>query len=340
MLAAVNLAELEETLSRPTPTVVETLRGIDGDVVILGAGGKMGPSLARMAKRAIDLSGSPNAVHAVSRYTDQTMRAPLEDLGVHTIACDLLERSAVRDLPEAAAVIFMAGTKFGTSTDRSTTWALNSLLPGIVAERYAGVPTVVFSSGNVYPFVADGQAATEEVEPSPVGEYAWSVLARERIFEHFAATAGSPLLIYRLNYASELRYGVPLDIARKVLSQRPINLAMGSFNTIWQGDANAIALSCVDLASTPTKILNVTGPETVSVRSLALRFGELLDRQPIFEGAPEPTALLSDSSQACEHFGQPSVNIETLTEWIAAWLLDGGPTLDKPTHYEVRDGTF
>lgn len=340
MLAAVNLAELEETLSRPTPTAVETLRSLDGDVVILGAGGKMGPSLARMAKRALDLSASPNTVHAVSRYANSALRAPLEDVGVHTIACDLLDHSAVRDLPDADAVIFMAGTKFGASTDRSTTWALNSLLPGIVAERYAGVPTVVFSSGNIYPFAVEGQAATEETEPSPIGEYAWSVLARERIFEHFAATAGTPVLIYRLNYASELRYGVPLDIARKVLDQQPIDLAMGSFNTIWQGDANAIALSCVDLACIPAKVLNVTGPETISVKSLALRFGDLLGRRPILVGTPEPTALLSDCSQACKHFGQPSVSIETLTEWIATWLQDGGPTHDKPTHYQVRDGTF
>lgn len=340
MLVPVNLAELEESLSRPTPAVVETLRGLDGDIVILGAGGKMGPSLARMARRALDLSGSPITVHAVSRYSKSELRAPLDADGVHTIACDLLDRAAVSELPEAAAVMFMVGTKFGTSTDRSNTWALNSLVPGIVAERYAGVPTVMFSSGNIYPFVAEGQAATEQTEPSPVGEYAWSVLARERIFEHFAKTAGTPVLLYRLNYAAELRYGVPLDIARKVRDQQPIDLAMGWFNTIWQGDANAIALGCLDLAGTPAQILNVTGPETVAVKALALRFGELLDQQPIFVGTPEPTALLSDGSQACRHFGPPSVSLETLSEWIVAWLQDGGPTHGKPTHYEVRDGAF
>jgi len=340
MLAEVNLAELEETLSRPTPAAVESLRCLDGDLVILGAGGKMGPSLARMARRALDLSGSPNAVHAVSRYTSASSRAELDDIGVHTIACDLLDRGAVRSLPPAAAILFMAGTKFGTSSDRSTTWAHNSLLPGIIAERYAGVPTVVFSSGNVYPFCAQGHPATEQTAPAPIGEYAWSVLARERIFEHFANTAGTPTLLYRLNYASELRYGVPLDIARRVLDRRPIDLTMGFFNTIWQGDANAIALGCLDLTATPAAVLNVTGPEAVSVQDLATRFGELLGVEPVFVGEPAPTALLSDCSRARQHFGEPGVGLETLVEWIVGWLRDGGPTFDKPTHYEVRDGAF
>ena len=340
MLAEVNLAELEETLSRPTPAVVESLRSLDGDLVILGAGGKMGPSLARMAKRALDLAGSPNTVHAVSRYSDARARAELEGDGVLTIACDLLDRGAVQRLPPAAAVMFLAGTKFGTSSDQSTTWALNSVLPGIVAERYAGVPTVVFSSGNIYPFVPPDRPATEQTPPSPVGEYAWSVLARERIFQHFANTAGTPTLLYRLNYASELRYGVPLDIARRVRDQQPIELSMGFFNTIWQGDANAIALGCIGLATAPAATLNVTGDEVVSVRDLATRFGELLGVEPIFVGQPAPTALLSDSSLACQHFGQPSVSLSTLTEWIVSWLRDGGPTLDKPTQYETRDGAF
>ncbi len=341
MLEAMSPDELEESLSRPTPASVEALGKLKGALLVLGAGGKMGPSLAHMARRALDESGSQSAVIAVARFTRRGIRDKIEATGARTVACDLLDSAAVHRLPDADAVIFMAGTKFGTKGNESKTWALNAWLPGIVADRYRGVPTVVFSSGNVYPFVSPGGGgAKEDTVPDPVGEYAQSVLARERIFEHFADSAGTPTTIYRLNYAAELRYGVPLDIARKVWEGAPIDLSMGHFNAIWQGDANAIALACLELAATPPRVLNVTGPETISVRDLAIRFGELFKRRPTFVGHEKPTALLSDASQAVELFGPPTVSLDQLTGWIAEWVGRGGPTFEAPTHYEVRDGSF
>ena len=336
--------ELDEALARPTAGAVAALGRTDGDVLVAGAGGKMGPSLARMAQRALRESGSAGQVFAVSRFSTpagrETARA-LESSGVRVIACDLLERDAVAALPDVAAVLFLAGTKFGTSADESTTWALNACVPTLVADRYRGVPSVVFSSGNVYPFTAVGDGgATEATPPSPIREYAWSVLARERIFEHFSRTARTPVTIYRLNYATELRYGVPVDIATKVARGEPIDLTMGWFNTIWQGDANAYALCCLDHVASPPRVLNATGPEIVSVRQLALRFGELLETEPVLVGAEAETALLSDAGRALELFGPPTVDLDQLTSWIADWVRRGGPSLDKPTHYDVRDGSF
>ena len=294
-----------------------------------------------MARCALDRVDSPREVIAVSRFRSSESRPTIENAGVRTLPCDLLDAAAVAALPEAAAVIFMAGTKFGTGGDESTTWAINAWLPGLVAERYAGVPTVVFSSGNVYPLVPiDSGGATEETVPAPLGEYAWSVLARERIFEHFSRRDGTPVTIYRLNYAAELRYGVPLDIARQVREGQPIDLAMGHFNAIWQGDANAMALACLGLTESPPRILNVTGPELVSVRELAIRFGERFGVEPIFTGAEAETALLSDASRALELFGPPSVSLDELVDWIGEWLEQGGPVLDKPTHYQTPDGVY
>lgn len=334
-------ARLEESLSRPSEAAVEALAGLEGDLLVLGAGGKMGPSLARMARRALDRSGSPREVIAVSRFGDPATRAAIEDAGARAIACDLLERGALAALPEAAAVIFMAGTKFGTGGAPSTTWAINAWLPGRVAERYPGRPTVVFSSGNVYPLVpVDGGGATEATPPAPLGEYAQSVLARERIFEHFSRRDGTPVTILRLNYAAELRYGVPLDIALKVREGAPIDLAMGHFNAIWQGDANGIALASLGIAGSPPRLLNVTGPELVSVRELAERFGERFGREPVFRGREAETALLSDASRARELFGPPTVPLEELVDWIVEWLEGGGPIHSKPTHYETRNGSY
>ena len=336
-----DLDRLEELLSRPSDLVVETLAGLDGDLVVLGAAGKMGPSLARMARRALDREDSPHEVIAVSRFSSPASRATIEDAGVRTLRCDLLDAAAVAALPEAAAVIFMAGTKFGTGGDESTTWAINAWLPGLVAERYAGVPTVVFSSGNVYPLVPiDSGGATEDTTPGPLGEYAQSVLARERIFEHFSRRDGTRVTIYRLNYAAELRYGVPLDIACQVREGQPIDLTTGHFNAIWQGDANAMALACLGIAESPPRFLNVTGPELVSVRELATRFGERFGVEPIFTGIEAETALLSDATRALELFGPPTVSLDELVDWIGEWLEQGGPTLDKPTHYQTRDGSY
>ena len=341
MLSSMTPEELEESLSRPSPAAIEALAKLDGDLLVLGAGGKMGPSLAEMARRALNESGSTHGVVAVARFTRPGVRDGLAAVEVRTVACDLLDREAVGRLPDAGAVIFMAGTKFGTEGKESMTWALNVWLPGLVAERYPGVRTVVFSSGNVYPLVSvAGAGASEDTPPAPIGEYAQSVLGRERIFEHFAGTTGAQVAICRLNYAAELRYGVPLDIARKVFEGVPIDLSMGHFNTIWQGDANAIALGCLELAANPPRILNVTGTETISVRALAARFGELFHKRPSFAGREEPTALLSDASAALELFGPPRVSLDQLTQWIADWVKDGGESFAAPTQYEVRDGTF
>ena len=315
-----NEEELEDLLSRPT----QDLHRLDGDLVILGAGGKMGPTLARMAAR------SKASVIAVSRRK-------LDIPGVRSISCDLLNREAVRTLPDAAAVIYMAGMKFGTAGAEAATWAMNAVAPANAAERYRGVPTVVFSTGNVYPFVpvASG-GATEQTPPGPVGEYAQSCLARERVFEHYA----SPLVIFRLNYAVELRYGVLLDVALKVRDGRPVDLSMGYANVIWQRDANAVALRCISLAESPPLVLNVTGPETISIQRVAERFGELLGKPPRLEGREANTALLSNASKALGLFGPPSVSTNTVIDWVACWVKAGGATLGKPTHFETRDGNF
>jgi NAD-dependent epimerase/dehydratase family protein len=333
--------ELDEALSRPGAAVVEELAAIPGDLIVLGAGGKMGPTLARMARRAFDRAGSKSAVIAVARFSNGRARAMLERAGVRTISCDLLNRSDVERLPDAAAAIFMAGAKFGTTGAEAQTWASNCYAPALAAERYAGRPTVVFSTGNVYPLVAvAGGGATEETPPAPVGDYAQSALGRERIFDYFSQRRGTPATIYRLNYAVELRYGVLLDIARKVWSGAPIDLRMGYVNCLWQGDANALALRCLSAVRSPPFVLNVTGAETTAVRTLARRFGELFGRAPILSGEEEPTALLSNAARARGLFGPPEVDLGTVIEWVADWVRMGGSTLDKPTHFETRDGRF
>lgn len=336
-----DLAALEESLSRPSAPAVAAMAALTGDLVVLGAGGKMGPSLARMAVRALASAGSSHQVIAVARFTNPAIRDELDRAGVRTIVCDLLDRGALAALPDAGAVAFLAGTKFGTTGAEAMTWAINAWLPGLVAERYAGVPTVVFSSGNVYPLVpVAGGGATEATPIGPIGEYAWSVVARERVFEHFSRTRGTPTTIYRLNYAAELRYGVPLDIALRVYRGETIDLSNGHVNVIWQGDANAMALACFDVAATPPRILNVTGEQILAVRELAQRFGRRFGREPTFAGTERDTALLSNPAQACAAFGPPRVSLDELVAWVAAWVAEGGDTYDKPTHFEVRDGVF
>ncbi len=332
---------LEEALSRPTPGVAKALEASRGDLLVLGAAGKMGPTLARMARRALDESGSKRQVIGVARFSNPKARESLEKAGVRTISANLLARDEVQLLPDAGAVVFMAGMKFGSTGAEAETWAANAYLPGLVAERYPGRPTVVFSTGNVYPLVpAASRGATERMPPAPVGEYAQSALGRERIFEYFSRRLGTPTAIYRLNYAVELRYGILLDIAQKVWAGTPVDLRMGYVNVIWQGDANAIALRCLAAAESPAAVLNVTGAEKLSVRSLAIRFAEIFGKPPIFEGKEEKTALLSDASEALRRFGPVTVPVETIVDWVAHWVRKGGPTLNKPTHFETRDGKF
>ena len=333
--------QLEEMLSRPTERDGDAIRELDGDLLILGAGGKMGPSLAVRAKRAIDKTGARKRVIAVSRFGEPGLRERLAQAGIEAVAADLMDRDALRGLPEAPNVIFMAGRKFGTQGAEHCTWAMNVLLPAMVAERYHNSCIVAFSSGNVYPLrrTAEG-GAREGAETDPVGEYAQSVRGRERVFEHYAGRSGLKSVLLRLNYAVEPRYGVLADIARKVYERRPVHLATGSVNVIWQGDANSVALRSFPLCSSPPTVLNVTGPETLSVRGIAERFGRLFGVEPVFQGTEAESALLSDAGECHRLFGYPAVSAGEAMEWIAEWVRAGGASLGKPTHFEERDGRF
>jgi nucleoside-diphosphate-sugar epimerase len=333
-----DVEDLEERLSRPTPDVVADLAAIDGDVMLLGAGGKMGPTLARMARRA----APDKRILAVARFSDPAVAAALEAQGVEPIRADLLDRSAIAGLPRVPNVILMAGHKFGTSDAPSRTWATNAILPMFVAEAMPESRIVAFSTGNVYPFLSvDSGGATEDepLMPAP-GDYAASCIGRERVLRWYSETRGTPGLIYRLNYAIDLRYGVLHDVARKVLEGEPVDVTMGHVNVIWQGDANAIALRCLRHCATPTEPLNVTGPDTTSIRALAHAFAEHFGTSATIVGEEAPTALLSDASRAIALFGPPAVPVEMLVEWQADWLARGMPTLSKPTGFEVRDGSF
>lgn len=334
-------AALEDALSAPSASLLASLRATPGDIVVLGAAGKMGPTLARMARRAIDELGRRDRVIAVSRFSSPKAEQSLHAWNIETIRCDLLDRNAVAALPNAPNVIFMAGQKFGTSDAPSSTWAMNVVLPSIAAERYAESRIVAFSTGNVYALSSVlGGGSRESDAPSPIGEYAMSCLGRERIFEDAASRRGTRVAIVRLNYAVDLRYGVLVDIASRVLRGDRIDLRMGHVNVIWQGDANDWALRCLAHAGAPPFVVNVTGNETLAVRDLAVRFGELLQRAPAFTGTESPDALLSNASLAHRLFGPPSVPTSTLIEWVAEWVQAGRPQLGKPTHFEERSGAF
>lgn len=336
-----NEAELEEALSRPTSGVLDTLRTIRGDVLVLGAGGKMGPTLTRMLKRAVDQLGDSRRVFAVSRFSSAGTSEELQKCGVHVISCDLTDRDAVARLPDAPNVIFMTGQKFGTADRPELTWVMNTLVPAIVAERYPQARIVAFSTGCVYSLApTDGNGSREADALDPPGEYANSCVGRERIFTHFSKTNGTPMLLFRLNYAIDLRYGVLLDVAQKVFQGVPIDVTMGWANVIWQGDANARAIQCLALTATPPAILNVTGHERISIRDLAERFGRLFGRAVTIVGQPAPTAWLSDASRSFELFGPATVTLDEMIAATADWVQRGGPTLGKPTHFESRDGQF
>ena len=317
------------------------MRGLHGDLLILGVGGKMGPSLAARAQRACDQAGVRNQVIGVSRFGDARLRADLEQAGVKTIAADLLDRDALQALPDVANVIFMAGRKFGTQGGEHWTWAMNVLLPAMVAERFRESRIVVFSSGNVYPLrkVTEG-GATENVATEPIGEYAQTVRGRERVFQYYAEQCGTRSVLLRLNYAVEMRYGVLVDIGRKVFEQRPVDVTMGHVNVIWQGDANSVALRSFGLCAAPPAVLNVAGPETLEVGWIAGRFGKLFGIAPRLEGTEAESALLNDAGRCHSLFGPLEVTLEQAIEWTAEWIRAGGPSLNKPTHFEARDGRF
>ncbi|OME74715.1 epimerase [Paenibacillus odorifer] len=333
--------ELEERLASPSAALIEELSQLDGDIMLLGVGGKMGPSLARLAVNAIRQAGLDKKVIGVSRFSNKELRRELEEAGVEIISADLSDDKALQALPETQNILYMAGNKFGTTGNEHFTWMMNAYLPGRVAERFRNSRMVVFSTGNVYPFTSVSQGgATERTSPNANGEYGQSCLGRERIFEHFSHKNGTPMFIYRLNYAIDLRYGVLLELARSVREGLPIDITMGHANVIWQGDANEIALRALLRCSSPPNVMNITGPETLSLRWAANEFGRKLGIEPIFTGAEAPTALLSNAAKAAATFGYPRVSLAEMIDWIGDWVGQGGETWNKPTHFQEREGKY
>ncbi len=333
--------QLEELLSEPTQPVVELMRCLHGDIVLLGAAGKIGPSLARMARRASDFAGVRRRIIGVSRFSAPEEQARFHAHGIETIRCDLLDEPVVAQLPPAANVIYLAGLKFGSTEDATRTWAMNAYLPGIVCRKYRASRIVAFSTGTVYGLATRASGGSRETDsPQPVGEYAMSCLGRERMFEYFSRAWNIPVALIRLFYACELRYGVLVDLAHKIASGDPIDLSMGCFNIIWQGDCNAMTLLAFDQVASPPFVLNVTGLEMLSVREVSVTMGRLLGKTPQFRGAELETACLGNAAPAHRLFGQPRVSAEQLIEWVADWVKRGGQNLGKPTHFEVRDGKY
>ena len=337
-----NVAALEEHLSRPTAADAAAISALHGDLLILGVGGKMGPSLARLARRAVDRAGTRHRIIAVARFSNASLPADLAAQGIETIACDLLEPGALLRLPDVPNVIFMAARKFETAGAEHLTWSVNTFLPGLIAERYRESRIVAFSTGNVYPLRSISEGGAVESTPlGPVGEYAQSALGRERMFENGSMRWGTSVTILRLNYAVELRYGVLVDIGRAVFERRPISLSMPYVNVIWQRDANSACLRSFPYCQSPPFVLNITGPETLSVRDLATEFGRHFGIEPIFPPGDEgPSALLSNATKAHALFGRPTVSPTEMMEWIADWIRQGGVMLNKPTHFQTRDGKF
>lgn len=333
--------QLEDLLSEPTEGVVETFARLNGDLIVLGVAGKMGPTLARMARRASDAAGVARRIYGVARFTDAALSAQLERAGIEPIRADLLEPGALDRLPEVPNVLYLAAMKFGSTGQEARTWAMNCFLPGLVARRYPSSRIVAFSTGNVYGLVPVTSGGSKETDPPrPEGEYAMSCLGRERIFEYHSRENGTPTALIRLNYATEMRYGVLVDIAQRVQAGEPVDLSMGYLNAIWQGDANAMTLRAFDHVASPSAIFNVTGPETLRVLEVAERFGAILGRPVTFRGTEAPDALLNDARRTLDLFGPPRVVADRMIVWIADWVRRGGPSLDKPTHFESRDGRF
>jgi nucleoside-diphosphate-sugar epimerase len=333
-----SIEAVEDFMTTPSAALIADLAKTPGDIMVLGVGGKMGPTLARLAKRA----APAKRVMGVARFSEPGVREALVAAGVEPISADLLDRAALEKLPKAANVVFMAGRKFGATGDVPLTWAMNVQVPAMVAEVFKTSRIVAFSTGCVYPFVpVASRGASEDVAPvPPPGDYANSCVGREHMFEYFSARHGTPGRLFRLNYAIDMRYGVLHDVGRKVRDGEPIDLTMGYVNVIWQGDANSVALRCLAHATTPTTPINVTGPEAVEIRWLAAEFGKLLGKVPKLTGQEAPTGWLNDSSRMVKEFGRPAVPLPKMIEWTAAWLARDMATLDKPTHYEVRDGKY
>lgn len=333
--------ELDELLTRPQAKLAAAITQLRDPLLVLGASGKMGPSLCVLARRAAEMAGHKLSIVAASRFSNERARAALESQGIQTVACDFLDRSSLEPLPESANIIYLVGMKFGTQDNPALTWAVNTLIPSHVAERFPESRIVALSTGNVYPFVPpDTLGATETLPTSPVGEYANAALARERIFEHYSRIQGTMIVRLRLNYAVELRYGVLSDIAQRVWNRQPVELANGYLNCIWQGDANDMILRSVPLAASPASLFNLTAPAVLSVRDLAAQFGALMDRPPLFDGKETDTALLSNPQRLCTALGAPSMPLAKMIQWTSDWVMGGGRSFGKPTHFEVKTGQY
>ena len=336
-----DVAELENLLSEPTEETIRALGALQGDILILGVGGKIGPTLARMAKRASEAAGVKRRIIGVARFSSPAFEQQLQAWGVETLRGDLLDRRFLSALPDAASVVYMTGMKFGSTGQESLTWGVNSFLPGLVSERYPHSRIAVFSTGNVYGLTpVSGEGSREEDELRPVGEYAMSCVGRERVFEHFSRVNRTEMTILRLNYATEVRYGVLVDVAEHVHAGRPVPLSMGYLNAIWQGDASAMSLQSLGHAATPPNVINIAGPERLSVRRIAEDFGARFGKPVRFEGAEAGDALLSNAQKSYQLFGRPRIGSDLLMTWIANWVRHGGASLAKPTHFENRVGRF
>jgi len=336
-ITALDESGLEDVLSEPTDATSKVLADLSGDIVVLGAGGKMGPTLTMMLRKA----APERNIYAVSRFSDKAAQTRIEQTGIKTVEVDLLDESQYSNLPRAQNVFFLAGMKFGSSGNQPLTWAMNSFLPALIAQHYRDSKIVVFSTGNVYPLVdINSGGAAEETSPGPVGEYAQSCLGRERLFEYFSELHETAVTVVRLNYANEPRYGIIVDLTTKILSDEPIDLTMGAVNLIWQRDANDYIIRAITLAKSPAAILNVTGPDTIPIRRLAEQIGRELGREPKFVSRETQSALLSDAFRCSSTFGRPQTTVEQMVSMIAKWVASGKQTLNKPTKYDVRDGKF
>ncbi|MDP9884219.1 nucleoside-diphosphate-sugar epimerase [Sinomonas atrocyanea] len=335
------IEKIEADLTTPTPGLIEDIARLDGDIAVLGVGGKVGPSVAIMAQRAIDEGGLDKKVYGIARFSDQAARDSLEKYGVTTVPADLTDDAQLDALPDAANVIFMAGKKFDTVGNEHLTWMMNSYLPGRVAQRFRDSRIVAFSTLVTYPLADVATGGSREEDPSgPIGEYAASCLGRERVFEHFSRKNGTPLLLFRLGYSIETRYGVLREIAQAVQDGQPIPLEMGHASVIWQRDVAAYAIRSLGLADTPPRKLNITGPEIVSIRWLAERFGERLGKAPVFEGTESGTAYVLDGSVLQGEFGFPTTTLHEMIDVVAEWVAQSGPSIGKPTKFQIRNGAF
>lgn len=333
--------DLERCLSRPTERAVEAMGRMRGDLVILGVGGKMGPTLARMARRASDAAGVQRRIWGVSRFSSSATRERLEAHGIETIACDLLDEKAVARLPDAANVLFMTGMKFGAAANPGLAWAMNCYAPAVVSRRYPDSNLVAFSTGNVYGLTSvAGGGSVESDPPRPDGEYSMMALGRERMFQYFSVAQGTRAALLRLNYATELRYGVLVDLARQVFRGEPIDVSMGYVNVIWLADANAMTLAAFDHVASPARIINLAGHEILELRAVAERFGQLFGREVRCVGQESADALLNNGQGGYPLLGEPTMPAESMIRWTADWIAGGGEILDKPTHFQVRNGKF